>query len=56
MEIGKKANLIKSDGSLRVITEELSTTKGHCVLEQRQWLWQDLGMTRGAQILSMVLL
>ena len=44
MELGKKANMIRSDGRMRVIAEELSTIKGRCVLEQRQWLWRDLGM------------
>ena len=44
MELGKKANMIRSDGRMRVIAEELSTIKGLCVLEQCQWLWQDLGM------------
>lgn len=46
MDLGKKANMIRSDGRMRVIAEELSTIKGRCVLEQCQWLWQDLGMIR----------
>lgn len=57
MEIGKKAKMIKvREGKMRIITEELSTIKGHCVLGQCQWLWQHLGMIRGVQILSMTLL